>query len=245
MSKKADGNVKLALKTFLRTILSTVLCLFMFFSMSIITQGILGENVGYRLYDGEGNLLVEHTYAEGEEELKKEDLASDQYMEQIRVVPKGVQIGADIVTQLMMLVVVGAFPYGMMWALGDRDSNGVRFHRQTYQPTRGLLIGTLANIPYFILYILLFVAKMGGISPAYLVLYRLLNLPFMPYINIVLTNTIELASISVWQLLALLPVVLVVPAVCGGAYILGYKQISLRERATYANIGKGNADTEI
>ena len=37
-------------------------------------------------------------------------------------------------------------------------------------------------------------------------------------------------------LLLILPL-LVVPAVCGGAYMLGYRQFSIHERLTYKNTG--------
>lgn len=250
MSNKIDSNAKLAGKVFLRTILSTILCVFMFFSMSVLSLGILGKNVGYTIYEtaenGEQIVVEEHTYAPGEKEIKKEDLPSGQYMEHIREVPDGVQTGVDIVVQIMMLFIVGAFPYGMLWSLGDRDANGVRFHRQKPQLWRGLLIGLLGNIPHFILYILLLLSKFGVVSPGYLGIYRLLNIPLLPYINGILANSTTLTSdASVWQLLGILPVVLVIPAVCCVAYILGYKEISLRERATYANISKGNPDIEV
>ena len=246
MSKKADGNVQFAAKTFLRMVISTILCVFMYCSVSIISLGVLGENVGYRIYDTDGALIEEAIYAAGEEKKSSEDLPSDQYIEQIREVPAGVQTGVDVVVQIMMLLIVGAFPYGMLWSLGDRDSNGVRFHHKKYQPLRGLIIGSIANIPYFLLYILLFLSKAGVITPGYLGIFRLVHLPFLPYINMVLNSSLTLTpEASVWQLIGILPVVLVIPVVCCGAYILGFKQISLHERATYKNVGKGNPDTVI
>ena len=189
-------------------------------------------------------------YAPGEEEIDSSELPSGQRIESIKEVPAGAQTAADVVVQLMMLTMVIAFPYGTMWTLGDKDANGVRFHRKKPQPYRGLIIGALGNIPYFLLYILLFLSKAGLITPAYLGIYRLVNLPFLPYINAVVgTATSTTPEASVWQLLALLPVVLVIPATCYVAYLLGYKEISLRDRIVYAgkqkttvNTGDGSAE---
>ncbi len=249
MKQQVDiGNGRLAVGVFFRMVLSTFFCLIMFFSMSVLSVSLFGKNVGYVLYeydkDGKATVVEQHRYEAGEEEIDASELPSGQRVENIREVPASAQTGVDILVQLMMLAIVAAFPYSTLWSLGDKDANGVRFHRKKPQLFRGLIIGCLGNIPYFVLYVLLFVSKLGVISPAYLGIYRLINLPFLPYINMVVDTAVSTATdAAVWQLLALLPVVLVIPAVSCGAYILGYKEISLRDRIVYAGRQKTTVNT--
>lgn len=256
MKQQVDiGNARLAVGVFFRMVLSTFFCLIMFFSMSVLSVSLFGKNVGYILYeydkDGKATVVEQHRYEPGEEEFDASELPSGQRLENIREVPDATQAAVDVVVQLMMLAIVAAFPYSTLWALGDKDANGVRFHRKKPQLFRGLIIGALGNIPYFILYVLLFVSKCGVITPSYLGIYRLIHLPFLPYINGVLNTAIATTTeASVWQLLALLPVVLVIPAVSCGAYILGYKEISLRDCIVYAGrqkttVNTGNDSSEI
>ncbi len=250
MKKRTLKTWKYAGKTLLRSVLATILCAFLYLSMSVIGIGLLGQEVGYRIVeqDKSGELIIveEHYYAPGEPTVNNVKLEEGQRLDKIREISDGKALGRDIVTQLLMLFIVGVFPYSMLWELGDKDSIGVRYKGRKADPLRGLKIGTLANIPYFLLYILLLGSKMGLISSSYLPIYRLIHLPFLPYINMVVDPAIASASdAAVWQLLLVLPILLVVPAVCCVAYILGSKQISIKEHMTYAGIKKGNADTEI
>ncbi|MBQ9860425.1 MAG: hypothetical protein IJO76_07115 [Clostridia bacterium] len=250
MKVKEASNFKHAWHVFLRMVLATLLCVFLFLSMSVLTVGLLGSNVGYRIMeqaeDGTMVTVEEHYYELGEKEVTSLKLPEGQVLEQIRDVSDGVQTGVDIVTQAFMLLVVCAFPYTLLWALGDKDSVGVRYRGKKECLHRGFLIGLLGNVPYIVVYLILLASRFGLVPGGYLALFRLINLPFLPYINGIVPAAIASATdLSIWHLLGVLPVILVIPALCGIAYILGYKQISLQERATYAGVNKGNADTEI
>ena len=250
MKDKESSNVKYAFHVFLRTLLSSVLCVFLFLSVSVLSLGLFGSNVGYRITEAteSGELVVvkEYYYKLGEEEVTSLKLPEGQMLEQIRDISPGVQRGVDIVTQLLMLVVVGAFPYTMMWTLGDKDTVGVRYRGHKEKMFRGLLIGALGSIPSALLYVFLLLSKFGLLSGSYLALYRLLNMPYLPYLGMIVPASVQSAvDLTIAQLLGIFPIVLVVPLVCCVAYILGYKQISIQEHATYVGIKKGNADTEI
>lgn len=247
---KESSNIKLGAQVFLRTLLASVLCVFLYLSMSLLGMGLLGSNVGYRIVEttesGERTVVKEYYYEPGEEEVTSPELPKGQTLEHIRDVSAGVQRGIDIVTQLFMLLVVCAFPYTMLRSLGDKDLVGVRYRGRRETLLRGLVVGAIGNIPACFLYVLLLISKWGLLSETYLPLYRLLNLPYIPYINMIVPAAVKSAvEMTVWQLLGILPILLVIPAVCCVAYILGYKQISLQEHATYVGIKKGNADTEI
>lgn len=250
MNKGTAYILKNAGKVYLRFVLALVLCGFLFLSMSVLTLGLLGSNVGYRISEqtesGQVIIVKEYYYELGEAEVKSMELPDGQRLEQIREVSPAVQKGADIVTLILMLLIMGAFQYSMLWNLGDKDSVGVRYKGEAYDRLRGLKIGLLGTVPTFVLYVLLWLSKFGLITESYLPIYRLINIPFLPYINLIIPSDIKAAAgASVWQILAVAPIVLVVPAVCFVAYVLGSKQISLHERMTYKGITKGNADTEI
>ena len=68
---KADiqkENFKMALGVFLRTILSAVLCFFVYMSLSVLFNGFFTHDIGYQIYettsDGSVALIEEHYYAD-------------------------------------------------------------------------------------------------------------------------------------------------------------------------------------
>lgn len=250
MKDKKKGIFYYVWRTVLRSLLSMVMCAFLFLSMSVLTLGVLGQNIGYRITEqndkGEIVIVEEHFYELGEAEVKSLELPEGQQFEQIREVSSGVQVAADVVTQLLMVFIVAAFPYSMMWDAGDKDSTSIRYRGMKYDPLKGLKIGLLSMIPYVLLYILLWLSKFGILSGNYFAIYRLINISFLPYINWIVSPSITVAAgISAGRLLALISTLLVIPVTCCIAYLLGTKQISVHEHVTYTGVNKGNADTEI
>ena len=112
-------------------------------------------------------------------------------------------------------------------------SKARRFRPQTPDPYRGFRVGAFAMTPYALLWILFVLAKFGVLPEGYSQVYRLANMPFMPYINWVTYNG-DLQKTTIWQILLLLPMLLYIPAVCGVAYRLGHKQFSIREHLLFA-----------
>ena len=241
MKEKNQSILSLALRVWGRTIAAGVMCAVVYISMTVLATGLLSHTVGYRLYGVDENqetYLIEEYYFQNGETLESLGVTAgeNQTLQKISELSGGAERGTDIVTQVMMLLLLGIFPYSMLWELGSRDDNRVRFKHQTFDPKRGLKIGLLAAVPSALLYVLLWGAKLAD-GPAWmLVAYRFLNIPVLPFINWVIGKEVAVpAAIALWKMLLLVLPLLIVPAVSAVAYLLGYRQFSIHERLTYKN----------
>ena len=268
---KADiqkENFKMALGVFLRTILSAVLCFFVYMSLSVLFNGFFTHDIGYQIYettsDGSVALIEEHYYADdssapsstpqaagpgtpanpGQEEKTESTtettLGPGQRKQAIRsTMSAGAEIALNVLSSIMMLLLLAAFPYSIVWSKGDRDKNSVNFGHMQEDKLRGLKVGLMAAIPSAIGYIVLVLSKLGVCFSKYIFLYRFANVPFMPIINSMVSTEIQNTAQVPWPaILAMLMVVAFVPLVCHFAYFLGYKQISLSEKFIYINPNK-------
>lgn len=240
---KNRSTLSLALSVWGRTIVASIMCAVVYLSMSVLANGVFSRAVGYQLYNVDekaktSELVTEYRYKEGEtlEQLGVK-AGEGQRLQEIKELPAGAARATDIVTGIMMLFLFAIFPYNILWDLGSRDDNLVHFEHMAYDPTRGLRVGLLASIPAAALYAALVIVKIIGKAKWYLSLYRILNITFLPYINAVIGDAVAPAELSIPALLLLILPLLVVPAVCGGAYMLGYRQFSIHERLTYKNTG--------
>lgn len=164
-------------------------------------------------------------------------LPSNQRWEPIRTeIPASTETALNVISQILMLLLLVSLPYSKLWMLGDRDSNAVQFGHMAEDKLRGLKIGAMAGVPYFILYILLFLSKLGLLFPNFIFVYRLTNLTFLPTFNELIGASVRTTvDVSWFAMFILLLTVLVVPFVCWLAYLLGYKHISLSEKFIYVN----------
>lgn len=236
---KNRSTLSLALSVWGRMIVAGFMCAVIYLSMSVLANGVFSHAVGYQLYNTKtSELVTEYRYKEGETlESLGVKAGEGQRLQEIKELPAGAARATDIVTGIMMLILFAIFPYNILWDLGSRDDNLVHFEHMEYDPTRGLRVGLLASIPAAALYVALVIAKIIGKAKWYLSLYRILNITFLPYINAVIGDATAPAELGVPALLLLILPLLVVPAVCGGAYMLGYRQFSIHERLTYKNTG--------
>jgi hypothetical protein len=63
--------------------------------------------------------------------------------------------------------------------------------------------------------------------------HRLINAPFIPYIDAIEAGAASADELSICSLLAVGAILLFVPAVCWLGYYLGYRQISIRDKIIY------------
>ena len=143
---KADiqkENFKMALGVFLRTILSAVLCFFVYMSLSVLFNGFFTHDIGYQIYettsDGSVALIEEHYYADdssapsstpqaagpgtpanpGQEEKTESTtettLGPGQRKQTIRsTMPVGAEIALNVLSSIMMLLLLASFPYSIV-----------------------------------------------------------------------------------------------------------------------------------
>lgn len=240
MKKRTKKTFSVAGKVFLRLLLAVFMCAILYISISVLSAGLLSDNVGYWIYEQdegeEVELVEEHYYEAGEKVLTADDfeLEENQLFMPIRVVPDSTKTVMNILSQILLLVLLGVFPYNTMWQFGSRDDTNVRYRGQKPDPWRGVKIGAIANLPFVIMWALLFISKLGLLPGAYVQLYRLLSIPFFPYVDWLFGAATVTADIGFGKILALVPTLLVVPAVCGVAYCLGGNQFSIGEFLTFA-----------
>lgn len=240
MKKRTKKTISVATKVFTRVLLGIVLCAILNVSMNTITVGILGNEVGYRVIeqqeDGSAKYLpeLEYHYKPGEtSSLRLDlDLEKNQLAEPIIEPSATTQTVMGILSQLIMLVVLGIFPYHILWQFGNRDDTNVRYKGQRPDPWRGVKIGCLAMVPFALLWAVLVIAKFTDWN-GYFQVYNLVSFPYIHYNTLVLGTFKTISEVAVWRLLLLLPTLLFVPAVSGIAYRLGGNQFSIAEFLTF------------
>lgn len=240
MKKRTKRTVRVATKVFSRVLLGIVLCAILNISMNTISVGVFGDEVGYRVLeeqpDGTAKYLtdLEYRYKPGETSSVRTSLKleKNQLAEPIIEPSATTKTVMGILSQIMMLIVLGIFPYHILWQFGNRDDTNVRYKGQRPDPWRGVKVGALAMVPFALLWLVLVVAKYVGWNDFFQV-YNLISFPYIHYNTLVLGTQVTLSDITLWRLILLLPTYLFVPLVSGVAYRLGGKQFSLAEFITF------------
>ena len=117
--------------------------------------------------------------------------------------------------------------------MGSHDDNYVQLGRMDKDIHFGLKVGAVASVPSAVLYLLLILGKLGMVPGVILKWHRLINTPFIPYLDAVEMGAKTATELSVGSLLAVGATLLFVPLIGWLAYYLGYRQISIREKMVY------------
>lgn len=233
MKKRTKRTLAVSGKVFLRLLLCTVLCAIMYFSMLTIATALFSDVIGFQVYDTQSQKGENFYFVDGVTADDKPETTENQIVTDLRAVSDKTLVVFQIVSQIMMLIVLAIFPYHILWGFGNRDDTNVRYKGQRPDPLRGYKIGMLASIPYAVLWVLLLLTKYGVMPTSFTEVFRWATIPFMPFVNWLTMNG-NIVQTSVWQIVALLPVVAFVPAVCGISYQLGHRQFSIREHLVFA-----------
>ena len=89
-----------------------------------------------------------------------------------------------IVTELIAIGITGLTLYAQSWSMGDKDANLIQFGRMEYDSKKALKMGLRAIAPSLISDILLVISKISGVFN-FLWVYRLMNAPVWPLINLI------------------------------------------------------------
>lgn len=239
MAAKEKNSVwKAGCMVWVRLIFASIICFIVWFSIDAMCLSFLGEVSGYQIYAYDENgenpqLIVSYTYAEGED--KTTDIAVDenQVLTKIRTMSPTDKVVVGVVSSVFTWLIFGLFPYNIMWSKGSHDENYVNIGRFEQDTLFGLKAGIVASIPSMVLYLLLVLGKFGAFPSVILQWHRLINSPFIPYIDAVEMGVKTAMELSFGSLLAVGATLLFVPFVCWLGYYLGYCGISIRERLVY------------
>ncbi len=239
MSAKNKNNVwKSAFQVWLRLVFASILCFIVWLSIDAMGLSFMGEISGYEIYQYDENgenpqLVISHTYADGEDREAEIHLEDNQVIIKLRSMsPKNTAV-VGVISSIFTWLIYGIFPYNMLWNMGSHDENYVQLGRLQKDVRFGLKVGLVASIPQAILYFLLILGRFGTFPSVILKWHRLINTPFIPYIDAVELGATTATELSVGSLLAVGATLLFVPIVCWLGYYLGYRQISIRERMVY------------
>lgn len=239
MSENKKNSVfKTALKVWLRLLFASIMCFVVWVSIDAMGLAAFGEVTGYEIYAYDENgenpqLVTSHIYSAEDDRSAKIEVKDNEVFIYNREMSERADAVMAIISSIFTLLIFGMFPYNMLWNIGSHDDNFVQLGRMDEDKYFGLKVGAIASIPSALLYLLLVVGKLGIIDGVILRWHRLLNTPFIPYIDAVELDASSAAELSIGSLLAVAVTLLFVPFVCWLGYHLGYRQISVREKLVY------------
>lgn len=239
MDSKGNNSIwKAGFQVWIRLIFASIICFIVWFSIDAMCLSFLGEVSGYQIYAYDENgenpqLIISHTFAEGEDRTVDIALDENQVITKIRTMSPTNTAVVGVVSSVFTWLIFGLFPYNIVWNMGSHDENYVNIGQMEEDSLFGLKTGLVATIPSAILYLLLVLGKFGLFPSVILQWHRLINSPFIPYIDAVEMGVKTVTELSFGSLLAVGATLLFVPFVCWLGYHLGYRGISIRERLVY------------
>jgi len=156
----------------------------------------------------------------------------------ISVLPISDNVIFQICCGIFILFIYWALVSGTGWKLGNDDLNRVHFNRMEKNLWRGVWVGLIACIPMFVLdlaLIILTAFDCGAASEWGLVIYRVLNMHDMIFINLVAGTKDTLLTLPVWKSIIISLMTLFTVLCVYSGYILGYKDIVLMDKLMYKN----------
>ena len=228
-------------KLFLKTIVVNIMCFFLVISFSVLTTAAFSKNIGYTAYGTTGDSseqteLYTYYYEDGED-AKKSAYEEDGYTVSTVSIRSDISKSGKtlflIISQLFSILILCAFIYPDIWHNGTNDSNLVKFKHKSEDKFKGLKIGAIAAIPSYLILIFLVIARLGALPNFPMVLYKFLNSSVYSFIEVILGGTVTVSNLAVWRFILLFLLPLIIPAIAGISYILGYKNISVGEKLVY------------
>lgn len=228
-------------KLFLRTVVVNFMCFFIVFPISMLTTAVFTKNIGYKAYgttsdSSEQTELYTHYYEDGDDTKKTAYEEEGYTVSTVTIrseISKSGKMFFLIVSEVFCFLLLCGFIYPEILHNGTTDSNLVRFKHKKEDKFKGFKIGALAAIPNYLVLVFLVTAKLGALPNFPMVLYKLLNLSVYSFIEVILGSAVTVSELSVLRFMLLFLLPLIIPAIAGVSYILGYKNISVGEKLVY------------
>ena len=138
------------------------------------------------------------------------------------------------VSQLFSFIILVVLIWQNFYIIGFRDSNMVRTGHQTEDLYKGFKAGAIAQIPWLVLLIVAVIVNMR------FSIYRIINSTYWTFLTAICgafdnkeIANLGMRDISLLSLIGTALLLLIVPAISGGVYILGYKGIDLFSKFVY------------
>lgn len=235
MFKKSGGVLA-------RAVLATLMALLVHISVIFCGNFLLTNAEGYDVYvlneeTNKQELYYTHYFADSAEDTKLAELdeAKTPYLKQeIRSQLNSVEKGVlAVISQLFCLGIIISFIYVYMWKIGNSDLNLVKFNRIKFDKFNGLKIGCLADIPFVLVYLMLVMGTVGILPGKVIIFYRAVYGFVFPLTSQIIGSSFLADELSVLKLLLLSLMVFIIPLICHFSYLIGYKDISIKNKIVY------------
>jgi hypothetical protein len=226
--------IKESAKLFGKTILVSLLCFFIVISIMVVSVGFFAEVSGYYVTgtkDGKQENLYTYYLADGEDTqyAKYEKEGYTLTKTDIKLVPESKEKVCHAVAQFFCLAILIVFIYPQFWDRGYRDRNLAQTGNIKGDALKGLKQGLGAIVPWVAGLIYLY--KVSGFGIALLVF---VCPSFYPIIAITTKGSIYFSQVGILGLILIASLWLIIPAIAGLGYYLGYKDFSIMEKITFA-----------
>lgn len=234
--KSHDGEKplkKLCIDIFLRMLAAGFMCAIIYVSMHSIFLAFGTHITGYTLQEKQ----ADNTFKTVDEVLfdTPNQPLPEIENENMRIIPNeemtpGSKKACNISSQVLMLLLFCVLLYTEIWSCGDSDRNLVKYGKATQDKYKGLKAGAIACIPMLIGVAAFSVYNLISAEIVFSSLYSFANVPFKPFIELVLG-----AAFNWYDALLLMLPALFVVLYCHIVYTIGYKQILVGEKILYTN----------
>lgn len=225
---------------FLRLIAVAVMCLIVTVSIGMLAIAAFTENIGYTAYvtDKDNNEIAKYSYkfADGEDKLYDEYISKgynvNKVNERSKLEGKG-NILSNVLSQSISLIMLFAFIHNGLFKIGNSDCNLVRFKHKEEDKYKGLKIGFVSMIPYFVLFAVCLIFAFGVNKNMTVSILTLPMFYVFQILRAIIGNVTVLGDLSSWQFLLIFATLFIVPICAEVSYLLGYKDILIFEKLTY------------
>lgn len=140
------------------------------------------------------------------------------------------------ILQILSFILLVSMTYSYIHKVGFSDSALVNSGIAAPQRLKGLTIGCIANIPFFITAIALILARFGIISSKFYGYYKLLNSFFFPFLSTVLPSDMLITEVHTGDFIMAVAVQIIIPLLAMFSYLVGLSQFSFKEAVFYKKI---------
>lgn len=137
-------------------------------------------------------------------------------------------------SQLFSFIILVTLIWQTVYEIGFRDSNMVRTGHMQKDLYKGFKMGLIANVPWFVLLVMSFVLNMR------FSIYRLINSNYWTFLTVFCNAfdskraaSVHMRDVGAFGMIGSVLLLLIVPAISGTLYILGFKGIDLFSKLVY------------
>ena len=138
----------------------------------------------------------------------------------------------NIITTISGLLLAIATYFTEFWNMGDIDANNLELRGVKYSKKRPIFIALIGYSPFILSYVLLVAFKLLNLFPNYTRIFYYLNYYAYYLLSLIMPN-LNLAADNLLSVVLSGVVLIPIPLICFGAYILGTKHIDIKRKLIY------------